>query len=231
VKHRVIAYGDPIYNQADPRLTPEQRAGLVGQGGPEIARLIGGARELKRVGKALSAYPATQLTGSKATREALFESLREPASVLHFAGHVVQMENRPELVVLGLGLDSRGKQDWLTPTHLASVQIRLGLAVLSGCGSGRGRVLPGAGVLGLTRAWLAAGTQTVLASLWPTPDEYSNFFGTFYETLSQNRSSRRSFGSAEAASALRQTQIRAIQSGDWRNAPSYWAPFFVVGKD
>ena len=44
-----------------------------------------------------------------------------------------------------------------------------GLVVLSGCHSDAGRVLPGAGLLGLTRAWLTAGAHVWQAAVGTRP--------------------------------------------------------------
>ena len=51
------------------------------------------------------------------------------------------------------------------------------------------RARQGDGVVGLTRALLAAGAQCVLVSLWPVPDTAVKIlFRTFYSSLLQVRS-------------------------------------------
>ncbi len=44
------------------------------------------------------------------------------------------------------------------------------MVVLSGCNSAQGSVLPGTGLLGRNRAWLAAGTRNAIGSRWAVPD-------------------------------------------------------------
>jgi hypothetical protein len=53
--------------------------------------------------------------------------------------------------------------------------------VLSGCATGDGRELRGEGVLGLTYGFLANGSNTVVASLWPVEDALTaRFMEEFY---------------------------------------------------
>ena len=57
------------------------------------------------------------------------------------------------------------------PTEIAAHPVSASLVVLNGCHSGRGNALPGAGLMGLTRAWIGAGARAVLATRWDIPDE------------------------------------------------------------
>jgi CHAT domain-containing protein len=102
-------------------------------------------------------------------------------------------------------------------------KVHVGLVVLSGCHSGAGAVLPGTGLLGLTRAWLTAGAQSVLASRWATPDEEGDLFYAFYRALSGQRH-------ADSTEALRAAQLEMIHAGGWRSKPQYWGTYFVVGN-
>jgi len=100
--------------------------------------------------------------------------------------------------------------------------------VLSGCSSAQGEALPGAGLMGLTRAWLGAGADTVVATRWPTPDDTGQMLLSFYRRL---LSADGGPDEGRPASALQQAQREMVQSGSWRAAPRYWAAFFVVGVE
>jgi CHAT domain-containing protein len=96
------------------------------------------------------------------------------------------------------------------------------LVVLSGCSSGGADALPASGLMGLTRAWLAAGARAVVASHWPTPDDRGVLFMDFYKHF-------RETPDAGPAVALRRAQLDMLRAGGWRSDPQYWATYFVNG--
>ena len=56
------------------------------------------------------------------------------------------------------------------------------LVTLSACETGRGEARSGEGVLGLRRAFIQAGAQNLLMTLWPVSDKYTiPFMKEFYE--------------------------------------------------
>nr|CAH0103229.1 unnamed protein product [Daphnia galeata] len=78
------------------------------------------------------------------------------------------------------------------------------------------------GVVGLTRALLAAGAQSVLVSLWPVPDTAVKIFmRTFYSSLLQG---------ARASRALSEAQ-QTVQHTKHFAHPANWAGFVLVGAD
>ena len=90
--------------------------------------------------------------------------------------------------------------------------------VLSACDTGRG-VLTGDGVVGLSRAFLGAGAQTVVVSLWRIPDqETSELMHRFYGNLHA--------ANAGKAQALRDA-MRSLKAS--RLQPIYWAGFTLIG--
>ena len=240
---KLIAVGDPIYNRADPRL-PARRPFIVPHAvAAELPRLAGSAKEIDRIANLWRerGLPAEIITGI-AVPTAMEAAASNRVRVLHFAAHV-QTPNtsretpsqtlgdtwlrRPGEVELALGLDSRGKPNYLRTTEIASLKLPGALVVLNGCNSGGGPALPGAGLMGLTRAWMAAGAAGVIATSWPTPDDNGAFFDSFYRDY-LNRVER---GAPSPSRALQAAQLAAIRSGTWRAQPQFWAAYFLMGKE
>jgi CHAT domain-containing protein len=109
----------------------------------------------------------------------------------------------------------------LTVYDIVGLPVRADLVTLNGCDSGTGKTLPGAGVLGLARAFLSAGAQAVCATRWKIPDEGGALVERMYAHLLQN---------TPRAEALRRAQIEMIDAADWRSEPRYWAAYFLVGE-
>ncbi|XP_056592434.1 tetratricopeptide repeat protein 28 isoform X2 [Triplophysa dalaica] len=78
------------------------------------------------------------------------------------------------------------------------------------------------GVVGLTRAFLAAGAQCVLVSLWPVPVAASKVFvHAFYSAL---------LNGTKASAALTDA-MKTVQSSKQFSHPSNWAGFMLIGSD
>jgi CHAT domain-containing protein/lipopolysaccharide biosynthesis regulator YciM len=94
------------------------------------------------------------------------------------------------------------------------------LVVLSACDTGRGDVKPGQGVYGLRRAFLVAGAETVVMSLWKVNDETTHgLMEAYYRHLLAGQG--RAAALHEAMRELRRTQPH----------PHYWAPFIAMGRE
>ena len=102
-----------------------------------------------------------------------------------------------------------------------NAQIRARLVVLSCCHSAWGEV-KSEGVVGIARAFLAAGARSVLVSLWAIDDEATmEFMKLFYGQLVDRRS---------ASEALNEA-MKSMRKSDRFSAVKYWAPFVLMGDD
>jgi CHAT domain-containing protein/lipopolysaccharide biosynthesis regulator YciM len=109
---------------------------------------------------------------------------------------------------LATGLEVAGMNLWGTE-----------LVVLSACDSGRGDVRRGQGVYGLRRAFLIAGAQTLVTSLWRVDDEATRaLMVRYYQNL---------LGGADHVESLRQAALAVRRR---HPHPYYWAPFVIVGR-
>ena len=224
---RFVGVGDPIYNRADARRDhpPASGASKPKNSLETLARLVGSEREIEASAKASGLPQAEMLTGKDASGAALRHALTAPPEILHFAVHVVSPKERPGEAALALSLTNDDVPELLTAESVATYRTPGSLVVLSGCASQQGEVLPSAGLIGLSRAWLLAGASAVIVSAWPTPDDSGQFFSVFYSHFQKTSGSL----AKRAALALQQTQSDMQANG--RNDASYWAAYSIVSKE
>ena len=220
-----LGIADPVYNTADPRwhaaAAPAASSGLAED--LHLARLVGSAREVAACAAAWSGprLPVL-LEGKAASRRGIEAALDSHPAILHFATHVLESRQRLRSGLIVLSLADGGRTEVLTSAEIATWHLDGALVALSGCSSGSAEALPGTGLMGLTRAWEAAGASAVVASRWPRPDDAGALFVSFYRYL-------RAFPQAGAAVALQHAQLDLLRSHTWRSSPSYWAAYFVTG--
>lgn len=93
------------------------------------------------------------------------------------------------------------------------------LVVLSACETGAGDVRNGEGVYGLQRAFMVAGANNLLMSLWKVDDTATQeMMSSFYKTLAAEKDKGKSFY---------QTQLEMKEKFKY---PYYWGAFVMVGK-
>jgi hypothetical protein len=223
----VVGVADPVYNSADPRLPQPAHDGDTSL---ELARLPGSAREIEscaRVWKTRG-YEPQILQGMAATKENLASALRQNPFVVHIAAHLIFPPDRSGPGLLALSPQKGGNADLLSATEIGGMHFDLGLMVLNGCSSAQAPALPGAGLMGMTRAWLAAGAKAVIATRWATSDQSGNsIFEEFYNRLPASQQCRRT----SFAQLLQQAQIAELHAGGRRADPARWAAYFCVERD
>ena len=110
----------------------------------------------------------------------------------------------------------------LKMSDVQAANLRARLVVLSCCHSGRGIILKGEGVVGIARAFLAAGARSVLISLWAIDDEATMvFMKNFYQHLKEGKT---------ASAAVHQT-MKSLRESEKFSEMRYWAPFQLIGDD
>jgi CHAT domain-containing protein len=225
-----LGVGDPIYNSADPRLPKSARDSnrhsspfdLFAALPPPLPRLVASAAELEACARAWHGSHVL-LEGASASRSSIEQQFGRHPVVVHFATHFLPSAEAEPQGMIALSLTDSGAADVLRPAEIARWHSGAELVVLSGCNSAAGAALPGTGLLGLNRAWLAAGAQNVISSHWAVPDESGSLFVSLYRNLSAYRLS--------AAQALRAAQLEMLRTGGWRARPEYWGAYFAMGKE
>lgn len=177
---------------------------------------------------------AKSLTESQATESAL-KQLNAP-KILHIATHGFFLEDNEKkntkienpLLRSGLALaganQRKGENDDGILTALEATGLNLWgtkLVVLSACDTGLGEVKNGEGVYGLRRAFMLAGTESLVMSLWSVSDLVTRELMTnYYKNL------KAGMGRGES---LRQVQLEMLRKPN-RQHPFYWASFIQSGE-
>lgn len=161
--------------------------------------------------------------GAKMTEEALKRESLERYRRLHFATHSLIDEQMPSRSGIVMSPGEEAKEDgFLDLAEITALRLNCDLVVLSACRTGRGQLVSGEGVVGLTRAFLYAGTRRVTVSLWDVSDlSTARLMTDFHRHLNARLA---------PAAALRQAKLEMLARGRAARHPYYWAPFVLVGK-
>ncbi|XP_062360403.1 tetratricopeptide repeat protein 28 isoform X1 [Cinclus cinclus] len=109
----------------------------------------------------------------------------------------------------------------LTAADVLDLRLPVKLVVLGSYQESNSKVTSD-GVIGLTRAFLAAGAQCVLVSLWPIPVAASKMFvHAFYSSLLNGMKASAALGEA----------MKTVQSSKQFSHPANWAGFMLIGSD
>ena len=177
-----------------------------------VPSLPGAKAEARTVGALLS---ADILVDADATATAMLER-GSGADVIHLATHGLLDAADPmaSCLLFSDGVLSAGTLYALDPG------IRAGLVVLSACRTGLGGDHPDS-LIGLESAFLIAGAQTVVSTLWRIADDVTvELMTAFYHHLEPDWNVSR---------AMRKAQIEVLTQPATSH-PAFWAAFRVAGR-
>ncbi|NET34847.1 MAG: CHAT domain-containing protein [Cyanothece sp. SIO1E1] len=176
--------------------------------------------EAEAIGNLFSVQP---LLGPEATEIRIKQSISD-ADIIHLATHGLLEYGNPQdsgvndipgAIALAPG---EGEDGLLTSAEIQELQLQANLVVLSACDTGLGNIT-GDGVIGLSRSLIAAGTPSVIVSLWSVPDDSTSILmQEFYRQWQSG---------LDKAQALRQAML--ITKEQYPD-PSSWAAFTLIGE-
>ena len=192
----------------------------------ELTPLPDTADELRAIAKVLGAAPA-----DVNLREAASETRVKAASlnqyrVVHFATHGLVAGDlsglaEPALVLTPPAAPTDADDGLLTASEIAALKLNAEWVVLSACNTAAGEGEGAEALSGLARAFFYAGARALLVSHWAVYSQAATeLTTTTFAMLADNPR----IGRAEA---FRRAMLALIAKGE---APSYWAPFVVVGE-
>jgi CHAT domain-containing protein/tetratricopeptide (TPR) repeat protein len=236
----IAVIADPVFSADDPRLgtarskTSKATTSLQTTRALRDSGLLSSNGNLQRLAasrvEADAIMDAAGGNGMKATgfdanlKVALSPALKQ-YRLIHLATHGVLDTQRPSLsgIVLSL-IDDRGvsQPGYLRVTDISTMSLTAELVTLSACQTALGREFKGEGMLGLSRAFMQAGTKRVVASLWKVDDfATAELMTEFYRGMLND--------GLRPAEALRRAQTRLREQKRWR-APYFWAGFILQGE-
>jgi len=160
-------------------------------------------------------YKVKHFKGTSIKKEKLVHEISRQ-DVLHFAGHAQRYKNKQASIILS-------DKEQLSENEIYHIPSTLNMVVLNGCDTGVGEILQGEGVSNLTRAFMYAGAQSVIQSLWNINDQsssriMSNFYASLKEGLPKDV-------------ALRSAKLKYMQDAeDFERHPYYWSSFISIGN-
>lgn len=231
---RLVALGDPALDA--------EAAAAVARCGPapefSLGRLPAAARE---AGSAAAQWKAAGgeaavMTGPQASESAV-KAAAPGARVLHVAAHgyylapECRLPNEAALaaspllrsgLVLAGGPRAGAEDGLLTAEEISGMNLdALELSVLSGCETAMGQHQDGEGMLGLRRAFRAAGAGWLVSSLWPVEDAAArDWMREFYRGLLNA-----ALPPERAARAASLAQLRRRRAAGLSTHPFHWAAF------
>lgn len=202
-----------------------------GVGGPGLEGAIPHAvEEVESVGALFAPERRRLLVGAAADERSVKTAPLTEFRMLHIAAHGLADERFPLRSALFVGADrATGEDGVLRMGEVLELELDSDLVVLSGCETGRGRLLRSEGALGFSWAFLSAGASTVAVSLWNVNDRAtSELMVAFYKQVVGGPGGREPKTLAEAMALAKRTMLTSERPA-YRH-PYYWAPFVLIGS-
>ena len=205
---------------------PELEA--LGFGGASY--LMGTLAEVEFVGslsndaKVLSGHEMTESTFKRLNDSGELKQYKNLLISTHgFTGDII-----PEFSGVMFSQPNEGDENedtFLLAPEIAKLNLNADMVVLSACDTGLGKLYGGEGINGLNTAFLIAGSNATLLSLWPVDDAGT---ALTMQNLFKNVIQRKA-NTLETLSQIKRAFIKG-EFGEEYKQPQYWAPFLYNGK-
>ncbi|OGB94835.1 MAG: hypothetical protein A3H39_07530 [candidate division NC10 bacterium RIFCSPLOWO2_02_FULL_66_22] len=194
-------------------------ANLFALGNPDLQDPTLNLRFAEREVRAVAAlFPNTVLLTRREATKATTREHSPRHTILHFATHAELDETDPLGSALRLA-PSNSDDGRLEVQEIFGMELHASLVVLSACETALGKLTRGDELTGLTRAFIYAGTPSIITTLWKVSDRASyELMREFYQHLKAGR---------DKAEALRQAQLATLAKYPH---PYYWAAYQLTGE-
>jgi len=199
---KLLLMGDPV---------------LTGQDFPPLPHV---KKEIAAIAEQFPAANRDIITGAAATPEQYAKAAPASFTDIHFATHATA--NRESPLNSAIILSHQGESFKLYARDVADVPLTADLVTVSACTSAGAKAYAGEGLMGFAWAFLQAGAQNVIASLWDLDDARSvDIMHGLYAGMAAGQSPAR---------ALRSAKLTLLHSGSSGRLPYYWGPLEVFTR-
>lgn len=197
---RLLLIGDPVYSRPEFQSLPHAREEMADVGGHfEPARRL-------------------VLAGAEATPAAYQRSRPAEFAYIHFVSHGVGSGVDPldSAVILSANPGTAASYK-LYAREILNDRLNADLVTISSCYGSGVKSYSGEGMVGLTWAFLHAGSHNVIGTLWEVSDASTpRLMSDLYDGLAHR---------ANPAEALRAAKLAMLHRGDVFRKPYYWGSF------
>jgi tetratricopeptide (TPR) repeat protein len=235
-RHPLLAFADPVYGESNPdgnalhgMRTLSYRDIMDGQ----FAPLPETENEVRAIQAILNAPEESRplWLEADASRSNVFALNQTQAlddyRYLVFACHgilpgEIDQVTQPALVLSDPDPQTQ-ENGYLTMADVFGLSLNADLVALSACNTGRGQSVQGEGVMGLTRAFMYAGTPATAVTLWSVESMSAKTLNVgFFKNLKDGK------GRAQALREIKLDMLRGKHGEEWKK-PYYWAPLVLFG--
>ncbi|UCH15760.1 MAG: CHAT domain-containing protein [Bacteroidales bacterium] len=217
-KQIFYAPSSTVYLQCKEK-TPDRGENFLGMALGDI--MIGtffGLPGTSREVDAISAfYTEKTIKKNRDISEDFFKQEAEKFNIIHLATHGYFNKDQPMYSYLLLH-PSEINDGHLTVHEVFGMDLRTRLVILSACQTGLGDISRGDELVGLSRAFIYAGTPSIIVSLWSLADEPTA------ELMIQFHKYLKTKPAPEALTLAQREMIKNFKH------PYYWAPFVLIGQ-
>lgn len=165
------------------------------------------------------------LFGSASRRQFCSDSISS-FKYIHLATHGFVNSEKPELSGVQFSNYQGDEQKGvLYSSAVYGLKLNCDLLILSACETGLGKIMKGEGIVGLTRAFIYAGTSNLFVSLWKVSDASTSqlMIQLYKELLAADNKN------VDYAKFVQKAKLELI-NGKKFSRPYFWSPFILIGK-
>jgi pentatricopeptide repeat protein len=267
----VFALGDPVFDKEDNRYVSfiEGRQGeiklassniessvrmrnIIREKGYTFQRLVETRDEVVEIGRMFGVDDPYHIKLDMEASEAGIKGTDLSGyRYIHFATHGILENEIPYIqepaLVLNLVNNENGEDGYLTMSEVMGLNLSADMVALSACKTGLGEGIGGEGIIGLTRAFMYAGSPSVVVSLWSVDSKATTDFMTvMYRYLKAGKNKDEAIKLArtdirnekyqhDTERAVEMVKVpegatqKSINVADTSH-PYFWAPFVLVGE-